>query len=468
MKRFHESHLVPLLIALLFIVQCAHYRVNSPLAEETKDTYDFSLLSEPRDSDETFVVLTFSGGGTRAAALAYGVLEKMSTILLPGTNRTLLDEVDVISTVSGGSFTGAYYALFGERIFDDFKDKFLYRNIEKELAMKAMNPANWFRLASPYFSRIDLAAELYDQTIFESLTFESIAKKKRRPFLIINATDLYQGARFEFTGGQFRYLSSDLLSYPVACAVAASSAFPFLLTPVSLVNYPDPRFSNPTAEDEMALKDYWKNRRRYVSASARALYSDKSHRYVHLMDGGLADNIGLRAVYDMYLRADIRQKINEGAVKRLLIIVVNAKTRAAEDLDKRESPPGLARAAYKTCTVSLDNYSFETVEVFREAISDRLKAQQYMDDCQELLDEHCLGGYRITPLTGGRLKIYIAELSFDNLADKEEREFFNRLPTTFSLAKDQVDRLIGIGGRLLIEHPEFRKFIDEYGTEEHP
>lgn len=246
-----------LTLIVLTVAACSHYPINQPLEDpSTALSYDFSRFDQPGDADETFVVLAFSGGGTRAACLSYGVLKELKNTKLPGTDRTVLAEVDVISTVSGGSFTGAYYALFGDRIFSEFEAKFLKRNIQGELAGKVANPYNWFRLASPYFSRIDLAAELYDQTVFESASFDDLAQKATRPFLIINATNLYQGARFEFTDAQFRYLGSDIGSYPVSRAVAASSAFPFLLSPISLVNYSKPQGYEISQKDQDALEDY--------------------------------------------------------------------------------------------------------------------------------------------------------------------------------------------------------------------
>jgi NTE family protein len=66
-------------------------------------------------------MLTFSGGGTRAAALAYGVLETLrdTPIKIDGKTARMLDEVDLISSVSGGSFTSAYYGLHGDGIFEE-------------------------------------------------------------------------------------------------------------------------------------------------------------------------------------------------------------------------------------------------------------------------------------------------------------------------------------------------------------
>jgi len=466
MKKWNRSICLTSLFVVVVLLcgGCAHYQLNQPLKTVEQATpYQFDRFNEPADADETFVILAFSGGGTRAAALSYGVLKKMREVRLPTLNKSLLEEVDVLSTVSGGSFTGAYYALFGERIFDDFKGKFLNRNIQKELFIKLVNPYNWVRLASPYFSRIDLAAELYDNTIFESMTFKSLARKPVRPFLIINSTNLYNGARFEFTGDQFRYIGSDILTYPVARAVAASSAFPFLLSPISLANYSDTSGDTLETEDKLALQDYWRNKRRYYSAYNNTIYADQEkHPYVHVMDGGLADNLGLRAIYNLYVRSDIRRKINDEKIKRFLVIVVNAKTEKRENFDQKKSPPGLMKVGYKTSTVSMDNYSFETVEMFKEMVSERIKAQEYLKACQKNLDEHSTDGFKLAPLAGGQLQLYVVDLSFNNLSDENEKEYFNNLPTSFALNETDVDKLIEVGGRLLVEHPDYKRFMDDY------
>ncbi len=458
-----KLYLFALLLVAATLNGCSHYLQNKPLesARDT-DTYDFSRINSPENSDETFVVLTFSGGGTRAAALAYGVLDKLRQTQIAKNQKTLLAEVDVISTVSGGSFTGAYYTLFGNKIFAEFKDNFLYRDLEAELLGKLLSPVNWWRLASPYFSRIDLAAEIYDESIFNRQTYGALAQKAQKPFLIVNATNLYSGARFEFTGRQFSYLGSDIRSYPVARAVAASSAFPFLLSPISLVNYPDFAGKKITPQDEMALEDYQNNKRRYYTARNNDIYADeKEHPYVHLMDGGLADNLGLRAIYDLYVREDIRVRINNGKIKSLLVIVVNAKAQKKETFDKNEAPPGLATTAYKTATISMDNYTFESVEGFTDLLKERIKAQQSIAGCQQLLDLHAPDSYKIPPLAGGNLQLYVVDLSFDNLTDPSLRDYFNNLPTSFKLSKEQVDNLIDVGGKLLQEHPEFQRFIAE-------
>ena len=58
----------------------------------------------------------------------------------------MLDEVDSISAVSGGSVTAAYYALNGDRLFADFTQRFLHRDIEADFTRRLSNAAHWPRL----------------------------------------------------------------------------------------------------------------------------------------------------------------------------------------------------------------------------------------------------------------------------------------------------------------------------------
>ena len=152
------------------------------------------------NSENLLFYLTFSGGGTRAAALSYGVLEELrkTEVAIDGKKRRLLDEVDAISSVSGGSFTAGYFGLFGDRIFEDFETKFLKKNIQGALAVRTLfNPINWFRLSSSTFDRSDLAAEYYDEHVFEGRTFGDIAARKG-PMIMMNASDMTHGLRLGF------------------------------------------------------------------------------------------------------------------------------------------------------------------------------------------------------------------------------------------------------------------------------
>ena len=134
-------------VIILILTGCVTYPVNPPLTQyDPQSGYRFENLTALENSDSLFVILTFSGGGTRAAALSYGVLEKLrdTRIQWEGKERRLLDEVDVISSISGGSFTAAYYGLFGDELFDQekYQKVFLYRNIKSDLIVSMFNPIN--------------------------------------------------------------------------------------------------------------------------------------------------------------------------------------------------------------------------------------------------------------------------------------------------------------------------------------
>ena len=464
-----SRHPPAILLALcLALAGCAHYVVNDPLpGARTGAGYRFPAEESAQNTNSLFVCLAFTGGGTRAAALSYGVLEMLrdTRIVWKGVEKSLLQEVDCISSISGGSFTAAYYGLFGERIFTDFRPRFLDVDVEDALIRRAVNPLNWFRLASPSFSRIDLAAEYYHEKIFDKQPFSALAGAGNRPFVILNATNLANGERFEFTQEQFDFLVSDLATYPVARAVAASSAFPFLLNPLSLKNHPHPEGFTLPKDYEEGLKDYDTNRRRYYWARNRAMYvDDKERPYLHLMDGGLADNIGLRPIEAAWRRTSgfIRKLLNDGAIEKFVIIVVNARPDSGDTISKKETPPGLGVVAVKTATIAMDNYSFESIEVMKELRDMRARAQRNIAACRQRL----AACPTAPPLPGLAAEIdpYVIEINFEAIDDPERRTYFLTLPTSFALSREQVDALIQIGPELLRAEPEFKELMQSLGN----
>lgn len=170
---------------LLLYSGCASYGVihNSP--QETFDyanTYAILSASQAQRTGDISLMLAFSGGGTRAAAFACGVLQELrdTGVLIEGEPRRLLDEVDTISSVSGGSFTSAHYGLYGDRIFEDFEEVFLRRDIEVTLIRGVLSPLQWFKETG----RTEMAVKYYEEKVFHGATFTDMKKK--------GATDTYQ------------------------------------------------------------------------------------------------------------------------------------------------------------------------------------------------------------------------------------------------------------------------------------
>ena len=154
---------------LLLMVGCASRPINPPMDRIDLEK-GYRGLSHTRGQDgdklpENLVVLAFSGGGTRAAAFSYGVLEALREMELQessGKKVRALDQVNLITGVSGGSFTALSYGLYGEKLFDVYEKDFLKRDVQGEIIARAADPLNWTRLLSTGWGRSELAAELYD------------------------------------------------------------------------------------------------------------------------------------------------------------------------------------------------------------------------------------------------------------------------------------------------------------------
>jgi NTE family protein len=449
-----------LISAFILFLGCAHYNVNHQSRNfDSQSGYRFDTLdSGPRNSDSLFVCLMFSGGGTRAAALSYGIMEALrdTVVRVDGREKRLLDEVDCISSVSGGSFTAAYYGLFRERLFEDFRVRFLERNIQGALTGRLFNPVNWIRLASPYFSRIDMAAELYDSDIFDAATFERL-QNNPRPFVILNATNIGADRRFNFIQEYFDAIGSRLDLYQISRAVAASSAFPYLLNPISLQNYPVAEgYTAPWWYKNALTPKNWMTDR-YNAAKNLSVYLDKENRYIHLMDGGLSDNIGARSILDAFDRGFIRTRINQGTIQQLVLIVVNARTKSEDQLSRKEMPPGFFSVAEKTATVAMDNYSHDSVTELRETLYARVQTQKDGQACVALLSKYCPQAPEPFHFAAD-IDPYVIEINFE-AADQipgEDPRYYLDLPTSFKLNKEQVARLISVGPKLLQAAPQYQ------------
>ena len=223
-----------LLALLLLLGGCATRPVNPPIKEVDAETgYTFQTRQKHFKSQENLVVLAFSGGGTRAAAFSYGVLEflRRTEVVGPKGNKVrLLDAVDMITGVSGGSFTALAYGLYGDKLFADYEQRFLKRDVQGELIARAFNPGNWGKLSSTAWGRSELAAEFYDEILFNGATFGDLDRGDG-PFIVASATDISTGGRVSFNQNVWNVLCSDLNAVRLSRAAAASSAVPVVLSP---------------------------------------------------------------------------------------------------------------------------------------------------------------------------------------------------------------------------------------------
>ncbi|MEO7065448.1 MAG: patatin-like phospholipase family protein [Rhodanobacter sp.] len=447
------SGLFLLCVVLCGLAGCATRTWNTrikPAGVENRYEFRTRLPHIPRD---TFVVLAFSGGGTRAAAFSYGVLEKLraTEVSSGGQSTRLLDLVDVITSVSGGSYTAAYYGLFGDRIFDDFRSRFLYRNWQGELIGLLRRPDHLLSITSSHYNRSDLVAAYLNRTLLDGKTFADMSPAGL-PMVILNASDLNNATTFSFIQQQFDFLCSDLSTYPVANAVMASAAVPGPFAPIALRNYPDcPQRHQPWVAQSLAHDDLLS--RRYAVALALSRYDDpKRMPILRLVDGGVTDNLGVRGsmmspvaqygnVPDMagaFTPEQLRR------VRHVLVIVANAQVYAPYSWSETGRAPGLTDTLRASFDASLGILNNETAALARNGF--------------QMWAEHTNA---MRAPRAAQVDVNFAVLTFNQIKAPAERERFNAMSTTFHLQRDQVDALRALAGHLLTEAPEFRNFLHE-------
>ncbi len=441
---------------------------NQPLKVEAGDS-GYRLSNTPpgkNNSDSLFVVLAFSGGGSRAAAFSYGALEKLrdTEITWEGQRHRLLDEVDVISSVSGGSLTAAYFGLFGDRLFEDFSDKVLCRNIGRDLIKRIFAPVNVVRLCSPRFGRTDILAKIYTSEIYEGKTFADLMNKQERPFLIINSTDIALGSRFEFTQQQFDLLNSDLSSYPIGFAVAASSAYPGFLTPVTLCNYPKgPDFHAPEWIAAEQRRDD-PSRIRYPLFRDYQSYLQPGRPYIHLVDGGVSDNLGILPVIQFAGAAVPSESIQidskQVAVKKFIIILVNAKQPGHADYNRQQKVVNMFKVLMAAGGKPMTNFSALETAYLRTYIRTLTERQRIREQIAKISGEKQVKE-KLPELDTPDIDYHFIEVSFDGLGDDREEAYLNEIPTAFKLDREQIDRLRRAANTILDTNPDFQKLLKE-------
>jgi len=418
-------------------------------------------IATPETDDQLLLLLSFSGGGTRAAAFSYGVLEAFrdTEVSIRGRERRLLDEIDWISGVSGGSFTAAYYGLFRDRTFEDFETRFLKKDIQWELSKAILfNPVNWGRLFSAYYDRSDLAAEYYDRYVFEGKTFGDLLARKE-PMIVINATDMVHGTRVSFNQDSFDMICSDLSAFPVARACAASSAVPMVLSPVTLRNYAGHcGFQMPKALEEAMKPPRDVSSRRLDLANNMMPFLDSGKKpYIHLVDGGVADNLGLRAVLERvtlmgspWLTLKFTGIEN---VHKIVFVLVNAETETDDKWDRSEIVPPFAAMLESYSSIAIERYNMETVA---------LLAESFPRWAEEIRKGRC-GSNPVSTEPGacGDIQFYLVQVKFDALNDEAERSALKRLPTSFVLKPEEVDHLRNAARRILSESRDFQRLLHE-------
>lgn len=455
------------LAGLVTLAGCATRPINDPISQvDARAGYRFTTRAEHFKDRQNLVILAFSGGGMRAAAFSYGALDALRSMDIVGPRGrriNMLDEVDVVTGVSGGSFTALAYGLYGDKLFDFYEPDFLKRNVQGELIQSVLSPANWGA-----WNRSEVAARLYDQILFHGATFADLGRAKG-PYIAVTATDIASGARVGFHQGTFDILCSNLDSMRLSRAAAASSAVPFALAPITIDNYGGtchytlPSFLSAYADPATAPRPAAR-----VLAHLQDLraYEDSVHHpYIHLVDGGLSDNLGMRGVLEALEELEALYSVGAptplDGVRRIVMFVVNSLSIPKTQWDRSERPPGSVELLIKATGVPIDHYSYDTVETVEDIVARWRNMRRLRES----------GAFAATkdPVVARILRtpnvdLYVINVSFAALSDPAERDYLNNLPTSLALPSDAIDRLRAAAGTIIRDSPDFKRLLKDAGA----
>jgi NTE family protein len=442
----------------LMVAACAT-TFNEPLNTPVTSNEAILPLATPPDvSGDTVVALAFSGGGTRAAAFAYGAMRGLERLPTRG-GGTYFDRVIFISGVSGGSVAAAYFGLKGRIALTDFRERFLLKNAEEDLNtnVNLVNLARGFEGGVNDSSRL---AGWLDQNLFEGATLADLFRPGK-PVVWINASDLYNRTPFLFSPVTFAALCSDPRKYPISQAVAASAAVPVAFVPIVLASFSDACSKPLPSWVDRVLND--QNAGAQVRAFARALkrYRDPEMvRFIKLADGGITDNFGLsglviaREAGGQPYAPLPRDKAVQ--LRHVVFIVVNSGLAPQGGWARTvEGPSGKAMIGALTDT-AIDSAVRSGFDAFRlsvknwEAATRKWRCSLRQAEAKRL---GAKGDWRCS-----NISFEVAEIGFDQL-DQASADELNRVPTSFKLPEDQVDLLIQAGTSALLAHPTVRAVL---------
>jgi predicted acylesterase/phospholipase RssA len=247
--------------------------------------------TQPSVTDGWFVGLAISGGGSRSANFSAAAMFELQRL-------GLLEKVDAISSVSGGSLTAAYYCLSDDREWNPGNlQRRMTHPFADDMWAVILKPWNLVALAVTDWDRSDILADSFTRNVFTRdarvLTYADL--RADRPRLLINATDLQSGQRFVFANESFDAINSDLSKYPIGYAVAASSSVPVVL-------------------HQVTMRDF----------------STVFKQYRHFVDGGINDNLGVVSLLEAY-KAENDAAIAAGQpapyAKGAVLVILDAGTQ---------------------------------------------------------------------------------------------------------------------------------------------
>jgi len=215
-----------------------------------------------------------------------------------------------------------------------------------------------------------------------------------------------------------------------------------LFNPVVVRNYPDCGTEGKAFLDAARARVADQPELAITVEGLESYYARDQRPYIHFVDGGITDNLGLRALYEVIELsggiAEYGKKYARPPPRRLVLISVNAATDPERTMDESAKQPAIAETISAMSDVQLHRYNVDTIALLKGMLT---RWTQEISTPERPVEP------------------YFIVLDFHGIDESQQRLLLNQLPTSFSLTDEQVDGLIAAGGELLRSHPEFRRLL---------
>jgi NTE family protein len=190
------------------------------------------------------------------------------------------------------------------------------------------------------------------------------------------------------------------------------------------------------AEDEPLLIE--------MITGVESLKDREQSRYIHLVDGGITDNLGLHAIFDLFSLAgglpQMLQTLNQKPPSHLMVISVNSSTDPKSKMSNSKEEPSIIETIKSMRNTQLHRYNSTTLDLMERSLNKWSKELSTPDR---------------------PVKSYFVRVGLRDMGESALQKIFNSIPTTFSLNKETIDHLTKGGQNILHNDPEFQRFVSD-------
>ena len=244
------------------------------------------------------------------------------------------------------------------------------------------------------------------------------------------STDLSSGAEFDFTAEQLALLCSSIDQVPLAFAVAASSAVPAVFSPLTLASHgEDCSGAQPEAPVELDRPE--------------------GRPFLHLVDGGVADDHGARRIGNFVTRvggigALVRLLHQQGvaAPRRIVFLSVNSERRGSPAIDQTARVPGTVEVINTMLYNGLGRQSKEAALALHRRV-EQWRAELAADP----------------ELAGADIELFDIDIKLESLGDPELEARVLNIPTAFRISAADFQLLRQAAAAALTSSADFQRFL---------